>query len=124
MNSSYAHYETTFILTPVLSDEQVQSAIEEVVELFNTHQVKPTAHEQIGLQELAYPIKRHRTGNYQVFRFAAPPSFLGTLATFYRREEHIIRFLTVKIGQEGIHYHQEAEKKAQAAEKQDNHTVA
>lgn len=53
---------------------------------------------------LAYPIEKKSTGFYQLIEFKAEPSVLAKLETAYRRDERVIRFLTVKMEKYAAQY--------------------
>ena len=53
--------------------------------------------ENWGLKKLAYPIQKKSTGFYQLLEFKADPSVIDSLEVNFRREERVIRFLTVKL---------------------------
>ena len=47
------NYETVFILTPVLSDAQVEEAVKKFEDLFTSHNCEIVAKENWGLKKLA-----------------------------------------------------------------------
>ena len=85
-------YETVFIATPVLSEEQISEGGEIVND------------EDWGLRKLAYPIQKKTTGFYHLFEFRADSQFIDKLETQYRRDERIIRFLTFVMDKDSIAY--------------------
>ena len=89
-------YETVFIATPVLSEEQIKEAVEKYGEIVND--------EDWGLRKLAYPIQKKTTGFYHLFEFKADSQFIEKLETQYRRDERIIRFLTFAMDKDSIAY--------------------
>ena len=44
---------------------------------------------------MAYPIQKKSTGFYQLIEFKAEPTTIDKLEIAYRRDERVIRFLTV-----------------------------
>ncbi|MDG1927489.1 MAG: 30S ribosomal protein S6, partial [Flavobacteriaceae bacterium] len=48
-------YETVFILNPVLSETQIEEAVQKFVEFIKTNQGSMTSQENWGLKKLAYP---------------------------------------------------------------------
>ncbi|MBS2099249.1 30S ribosomal protein S6 [Carboxylicivirga linearis] len=112
------HYETVFILTPVLSDVQMKEAVEKFKGLITENGGKIVNEENWGLRKLAYPIQKKSTGFYQLFEFDAEPDFVAKLETAFRRDERIIRFLTFKLDKYSKAY---AEKRrANKKEKKEN----
>jgi small subunit ribosomal protein S6 len=97
-------YETVFILTPVLSDEQTKEAINFYKKLFKEHGVKVVHEESWGLKKLAYPIKKKNTGFYQLFQIDAPGESIATLETAYKRDERVLRYMTVSLDKYALEY--------------------
>jgi len=91
------HYETVFIVTPVLSEAQVKEAVEKFKALIIENGGKVDHQENWGLRKLAYPIQKKTTGFYQLLQFEAPGELIEKLEVNYRRDEKIIRFLTFKL---------------------------
>ena len=50
-----------------------------------------------GLKKMAYAIQKKSTGFYCLLEFKAEPEVINTLETGYRRDERVIRFMTVKL---------------------------
>ncbi|MFT5336438.1 MAG: small subunit ribosomal protein S6 [Sphingobacteriales bacterium] len=90
-------YETVFILTPVLSDDQTKEAVLKFRDLVTAHGGSFSHEEFWGLRKLAYPIQKKSTGFYALFEFEAPGDFINKFETEFRRDERVIRFLTVKL---------------------------
>ena len=67
--------------------------------------------EEWGLRKLAYPIQKKTTGFYALLEFKADPAFINKFETEYRRDERIIRFLTVKLDKYAIEYNQKKREK-------------
>ncbi len=103
MNQKIA-YETVFILTPVLSDEQTKEAVEFYRKTLKDNGAKITNEEHWGLRKLAYPIEKKSTGFYHVMQFEAPGSIVKNLEITYHRDERILRFLTVSLDKHAITY--------------------
>ena len=89
-------YETVFIITPVLSDIQVKETVKKFRDIITENGGEIVNEEDWGLRKLAYPIQKKSTGFYQLFEFAAEPSFAKTWETQFRRDERIIRLLTAR----------------------------
>ena len=97
-------YETVFILTPVLSDEQLKEAVDRYKELLKENKCEVVHEETWGLKKLAYPIRKKSTGFYHLFEFRADGTFIDKLELTFRRDERILRFLTVKLEKDAIEY--------------------
>ena len=90
------NYETVFILTPVLSDDQVKETVEGVKKELAAGGATIVNEEAWGMKKLAYPIEKKSTGYYFLIEFDAEPTIVNKLETYYRRQDRVIRFLTVK----------------------------
>lgn len=99
-------YEAVFIMTPVLSDEQMR----ETVSKFHNYLVEKGAeivHENNwGLRKLAYPIQKKSTGFYHLVEFKAEGSLIMDLETAFKRDERILRFLTVALDKHAVAYNE------------------
>ncbi len=89
-------YETVFILTPVLSDQQMKETVEKFKGVLAEQGAEIINEESWGLKKLAYPIEKKSTGFYQLIEFKAAPEAIQKLEIAYRRDERVIRYLTVK----------------------------
>jgi small subunit ribosomal protein S6 len=90
-------YETVFILTPVLSEDQTKEAVKKYVGFLKKQNVKVLHQENWGLKKLAYPIQKKSTGFYHLLEFEADATAIKPLETEFIRDERIMRFLTVKM---------------------------
>lgn len=88
-------YETVFILTPVLSEDQAKEAVTKFKDLLKEGNGKVRHEENWGMRKLAYPIQKKSSGFYHLIEFESDPSLIAKLETEYRRDERVIRFLTV-----------------------------
>ena len=98
------HYETVFILTPVLSDEQMKEAVAKFKKLLTDNGAEILKEEAWGLKKMAYAIDKKSTGFYCLLEFKAEPTIVNTLEIGYRRDERIIRFITVKLDKYAAEY--------------------
>ena len=97
-------YETVFIATPVLSEQQMKEAVAKYTKLITDNGGEVVYEEDWGLRQLAYPIQHKTSGFYYLIQFQADPSFVETLETQYFRDERIIRFLTVALDKDAVEY--------------------
>lgn len=104
------HYETVFILTPVLSEQQMKDAVEKFSDLLKKLNSTIINEEVWGLKKLAYPIDKKSTGFYALFEFQADPSAIRTLETEFRRDERVMRFMTVKLDKNAVKYAEKRKK--------------
>ena len=97
-------YETVFICTPVLSEPQVKEAVKKFKDIITSNECELIHEENWGMKKLAYPIQKKSTGFFQLFEFKADPSFISKLEIEFRRDERIIRFMTVKLDKYAVEY--------------------
>jgi len=90
-------YETVFILTPVLSDEQTKETVAKFKKVLTDNGAEILNEEAWGLKKMAYAIEKKSTGFYYLLEFKAEPEVINKLETGFRRDEKVIRFLTVKL---------------------------
>ncbi|NNC96428.1 MAG: 30S ribosomal protein S6 [Chitinophagales bacterium] len=90
-------YETTMILTPVLSDEDVKKTIDGYVDFLTSNGAEIVEKDFWGLKQLAYPIKKKTTGIFNYLEFKGSAELIDKLELSYRRDENILRFLTIKV---------------------------
>lgn len=97
-------YEAVFICTPVLSEPQVKEAVKKFKDIITGNGCEMLHEESWGMKKLAYPIQKKSTGFYQLFEFKADPAFILKLETEFRRDERVIRFMTVKLDKYAVAY--------------------
>ena len=97
-------YETVFILTPVLSDEQMKETVAKFKKVLTDKGAEIVNEETWGLKKLAYTIEKKTSGFYCMFEFKAEPEVINTLEVAYRRDEKVIRFMTVKLDKYAVQY--------------------
>ena len=97
-------YETVFIATPVLSEQQMKEAVAKYTKLITDNGGEIVYEEDWGLRQLAYPIQHKTSGFYYLIQFKAEPTFVEVLETQYFRDERIIRFLTVALDKDAVAY--------------------
>jgi small subunit ribosomal protein S6 len=98
-------YETVFILTPVLSDDQAKEAAKKFKKTLTDLGGKIVNEENWGLRKLAYPIQKKTTGFYHLVEFAGDgQKLLGELELTYKRDERVLRFLTVALDKHAAAY--------------------
>ena len=90
-------YETVFILTPVLSDEQMKETVAKFKNLLTDDGAEILNEEAWGLKKMAYAIEKKSTGFYCLLEFKGEPSIINTLETGFRRDEKVIRYMTVRL---------------------------
>ena len=105
-------YETVFILTPVLSDDQAKEAVQKFESEMKALGAKIKHTENWGLRKLAYPIQKKSTGFYFLVEFEAEGNVVSDYELMMKRDERVLRFLTVKMDAEHVSYAERRRAKA------------
>jgi small subunit ribosomal protein S6 len=104
------NYETVFILTPVLSEEQTKDAVGKFRTILTEGGATIDHEYNMGLRKLAYNIQNKASGFYQVFEFKAPATLIATLELEYKRDERVLRFITVACDKHAVAYNEKKRK--------------
>jgi small subunit ribosomal protein S6 len=97
-------YETVFIMTPVLSEDQMKETVSKFQKILAEKGAEIVYQHNWGLRKLAYPIQKKSTGFYYLIEFKAEGNTVRDLEINYKRDERILRFLTVKLDKYAITY--------------------
>ena len=97
-------YETVFILTPVLSEAQMKDAVDKFKSVLTDNGAEIVHEENWPLKKLAYPIDNKTTGFYQLVEFRSTPNVVAALELEFRRDEKVMRFLTITLDKHAVHY--------------------
>ncbi|MBQ3834842.1 MAG: 30S ribosomal protein S6 [Elusimicrobia bacterium] len=90
-------YECTFICSPELDSAKLEDISAKVSKIIETADGKIKNLQQLGKKKLAYNIKKFREGNYTYVEFDAAGSVVLSLENFFKVNDDVIRFLTVKV---------------------------
>jgi small subunit ribosomal protein S6 len=99
-------YETVTILTPLLTEEAVKEVIAKFTKLLKDGGAEIIQEDNWGLKKLAYPIQKRTTGYYHLTEFKAPGELISKLELEYKRDERIMRFLTVSLDKHAVVYNE------------------
>ncbi len=111
------HYETVFILTPVLSEDQVKEAVKKYHDLLVEKGAEIVISDSWGLRKLAYPIQKKSTGFYHLIEFKSEPSVIAPLEVAFKRDERFLRFLTVSLDKHAVAFKERKRSEKAAKEK-------
>jgi small subunit ribosomal protein S6 len=102
------HYEVTFIVDPVLSSDEVKATAQKYADMLTAAGYQIVHINEIGLQQLAYEIKKRHSGMYFCVEFAGENgNIIDKMELTLRRDEKILRFLTVALDKFGVKYNQD-----------------
>jgi small subunit ribosomal protein S6 len=91
-------------MTPVLSDDQMKEAVSKFHKLLTDKGAEIVFENNWGLRKLAYPIQKKSTGFYYLIEFKAEGEIIKDFEIAYKRDERILRFMTVKLDKHSIAY--------------------
>ncbi len=116
-------YETVFILTPVLAPEQMTEAVDKFRKILTDNGAKIVHENNWGLRKLAYPIQKKNTGFYYLIEFTADGELINKLEIEYKRDERVMRFLSLHLDKHAIAFNEKRRKmdelkRAERAEKE------
>jgi small subunit ribosomal protein S6 len=87
-----------------LSEDQTKEAVAKFKDLLKKGRGKIRHEESWGMRKLAYPIQKKSSGFYHLIEFESEPELISKLETEYRRDERVIRFLTVAMDKHHIDF--------------------
>jgi small subunit ribosomal protein S6 len=88
-------YETIFIVSPELNEEDTKSLVEKFKGLIETS-AQLESIDEWGKRKLAYPINDFNEGYYVLDNFSAQPSFPQELERMYKITDGIIKDMIIK----------------------------
>lgn len=100
----HRQYETVFIITPLLTEDQMKGVASKYRDYLTNQGAEIIHEENWGLRKLAYPINRKSTGFYHLIEFKADPSIIARFELEFRRDEQILRYLTIQEDKKMLEY--------------------
>src|SRR5476651_2531566 len=99
-------YETVIILTPLLSEDTAKEVIAKFTNILTANGAEIVQEDNWGLRKLAYPIQKKSTGYYHLTEFKAPGDIINKLEIELRRDERVLRFLTIALDKHATAYNE------------------
>jgi small subunit ribosomal protein S6 len=99
-------YEIVIVLTPLLSVDTAKEAIAKYSKILTDNGAEIVQEDNWGLRKLAYPIQKKTTGYYHLTEFRAPGELINKLEIELRRDERVLRFLTISLDKHAIAYNE------------------
>ena len=101
-------YEVTFVVGPVLPKNEVEEKAKLYTDLLKENGCEIVHIDNMGLRQLAYPIKRFNSGYYYCIEFQSEfGAAIDPVELAMRRDEQLLRFLTVHLDKYGIKYNED-----------------
>ncbi len=99
------NYEVTFIVDPVLSSDEIKATAQIYVDMLLSEGCQIVHKDEMGLRQLAYPIKKRSSGIYFCIEFQSENGLvIDKLELALRRDERIMRFLSTALDKFGVKY--------------------
>lgn len=90
------NYEIMFIIRPDMEEAEVQKTAETLKKVLTDRNSKMLEEKAMGPRELAYEIKKFKTGYYYLFVVEATPEAVAEFDRVVRINENLLRHLIVK----------------------------
>jgi small subunit ribosomal protein S6 len=101
-------YEVTFIIDPVLPNEEISGVAKNYQDQLKEEGCEIVHVDAMGLRPLAFAIHKRTSGIYYCVEFKSPShDIIEKLELSLRRDERIMRFLTVKLDKYGVKYNED-----------------
>ncbi len=88
-------YETGFVLSPSLSEEETTQFIQQMAEIVAQKKGRMVRQDIWGKRRLAFPIKRFQEGVYVFFTYDGGGDVSVELERRFKQTDAVIRFMTV-----------------------------
>ena len=116
-------YETVVILNPVLSQDQVNETVDKFRKILTDSGAEVVFENNWGLRKLAYPIQKKNTGFYYLVEFKSDGAIISKLELEYKRDERVMRFLTVSLDKHAVTYNDKKRRNAAIKKKEEAESV-
>lgn len=118
-------YETIFIASPVLTDEQVDDLVRNFEGIIAEQGGELLKTDKWGRKKLAYEVQKFSEGYYTLFEMNAGSNLIAELERRMRNHDSVIKFLSVRMDEQSkaaerqkVRYEREGKRKAQAGIKE------
>ena len=119
------HYETIFIASPTLTDEQSDELVKQFEGIIAEQGGELLKTDKWGRKKLAYEVQKFSEGYYTLFEMNAGPNLIAELERRFRNNDAVIKYLSVRMdeaekaaGRTKQRIEREAKRKAQAGIKE------
>lgn len=89
-------YETVFLISPNLSEEETEGIISEMADVISKKKGKILTKKEWGKKKLAYPIQKFEEAFYVLFHYEGKIEIPAELERRFKQTDAIIRYLTVR----------------------------
>ncbi|NLL96895.1 MAG: 30S ribosomal protein S6 [Clostridiaceae bacterium] len=88
-------YETIYIISPTIDEEQVKATVEKFSNLVSENGELEKV-EEWGRKKLAYEVQDQKEGYYVLMNFSANPDFPSELERNFKITEDILKYLIIR----------------------------
>ncbi len=99
-------YETVIVLTPLLSEDAAKEALAKFKGILTDGGAEIIAEDNWGLRKLAYPIDKKVNGYFHLTEYKTGGELISKLELELKRDERVLRFLTVKLDRHAVAYNE------------------
>lgn len=123
-------YETTFIIDPTLSGDEIGQTAQMYVDFLKGEGCEVIHLDEMGVLQLTYPMKKRTSGAYFWVEYNAPSgTVIDKMELAFRRDDNVLRYLTIKVDKHRAQYNVDKragkfEKKAAEESAEGNETAA
>jgi len=119
------HYETIFIASPTLTDEQSDELVKQYEGIIAEQGGELLKTDKWGRKKLAYEVQKFSEGYYTLFEMNAGTTLIAELERRFRNNDAVIKYMSVRLdeaekaaGRTKQRIEREAKRKAQAGIKE------
>lgn len=97
------NYENIYILKGSLTKEQVKNEIEKIKKYYKNviiYKKENDTNGFIGLKNLAYEVKKEKTGYYYITYFKGTEEQTSKINLKLKENDNVIKFITIRINEE------------------------
>jgi small subunit ribosomal protein S6 len=93
-------YEFTIISNPQLNEQDTEKLLEKYSKIFTADGGAIVRQDSWGSKKLAFGMKNHYRGVYTCFDYVGSPENLAEAERLMRIDEDILRYMSIKLGEE------------------------
>ena len=97
-------YESAVLINAALDDEQIESVVSRITDNIVNNGGEIREIDKWGRKRLAYMVNKSKIGYYAIYRFNAPSTIVSKLERAYNLDDHVLRYLTIKLSKEAVEY--------------------
>ncbi len=90
-------YEIMFIVRPTLDEASIKKAFEDMKKVLTDNKAKILEEQEMGQKDLAYEMKKHKTGYYFLLVVEAESEAISEFNRIANINEDVIRSLVTKL---------------------------